>query len=131
MEKRTAKEWELLIREAAGSGSGIKIWCKEHGISDRLFYHHCKVLGYIADGRRTDKWNDAAQHTEISGKNGGSTPGELVPVPLRTLEAAAGREHWAGTQARICIQNPSWKIYVSDGVSAETLRAVLEAVCHA
>lgn len=130
MKGRSSEEWEILIKNAIRSKQTIKSWCKQHDVGEHLFYRRCHSLGYISDGKRTEKWRSYAA---VAIENADSAEAFLVPVPQETISAAFmpdGKPDSDGRPA-ICIQNASWKIYVGDGVRKETLRDVLEVVADA
>ena len=144
MERRTEAEWCRLIDSAIQSGQRIASWCQEHGIKKNEFYRHCRKLGYIRCGERTNKWTDC--RTRSGAVSVKSLPPEepfLVPVPKSTIYTAARefREDGAfpvrdqapspGMSPPVYIQRGAWKVFAGDGFRRETLRDVLEVVANA
>ena len=127
MKRRSSAEWNELIRDAILSRQTVNDWCRQHDIRKHLFYRHCRSLGYIADGKRTEKWKDCASEAIDSPGLEGSL---LVPVPRETISAAlVPPEKPVGNgRPAICIQNAGWRIFIGDGFSRETLRDVLEVI---
>ena len=147
MEIRTEVEWCGIIESAIQSGEKITKWCREQGIEKSVFYSHCRTLGYIKDGGRTDKWNACSADSRfVSAET--ISPGtrkepSLVPVPKRTICAAMqeiGKEEIYPARdpapspdmfPSVCIQKDAWKVFVGDGFRKETLRDVLEVIADA
>ena len=147
MQIRTKEEWCSIIESAIQSDEKIVKWCREHGIEKSVFYRQCRALGYIKDGRRTDKWDACSADSEIvPEKNinpGSLEEPSLVPVPKRTI-CAAMQEIREDAKfpvqdtspsldmfPSVCIQKDPWKVFVGDGFRKETLRDVLEVITDA
>ena len=147
MEIRTEVEWCGIIESAIQSGEKITKWCREKGIDKSVFYNHCRTLGYIRDGGRTDKWNACAADSGIVSAETSSPDireePSLVPVPKRTIRAAMqeireddifpARDPVPSPDMfpSVCIQKDAWKVFVGDGFRKETLRDVLEVIANA
>ena len=149
METKSEKEWNQLIKSSIQSGQRITRWCQEQGVEKSVFYNHCRKLGYIRDGGRTEKWAACSASTkEVTGKSifpDASEEQSLVPVPKRTIGAAV-REIREDDMIpvrypesspspdmfpSVCIQKAAWKVFVGDGFHKETLRDVLEVIANA
>lgn len=147
MEIRTEVEWCGIIEAAIQSGEKITKWCREQGIEKSVFYSHCRTLGYIKDGVRTDKWSACGADSGIASEEniGPDIPKEpsLVPVPKHTIRTAMqeireddifpARDPAPSPDIfpSVCIQKDVWKVFVGDGFRKETLRDVLEVIANA
>ena len=132
MRRITETEWNDLIRAGACSGKPINEWCHENGIEKSVFYRHCRELGYISGGKRTEKWFSCIN----SGNKGIKDEIEkqvLVPVPLQAVYAVSHESAVPDpiTSPEIRIQISSMNVFVKDGFRMETLRSVLEAITDA
>lgn len=123
----TAENWEDIIEKAIKSGQKIDEWCVDQQIHKSTFYRHCRALGFIKNGSRTDKWKACCPKMD---KTFVESEPVLVPVPLETISAVPGTVPGITEDNRpsICIQSGSLKIFVGDGFQRETLRDVLEVV---
>ena len=147
MEIRTKEEWYSIIESAIQSGENIVKWCREHGIEKSVFYRHCRTLGYIKDGRRTDKWDVCSADPRIVPEKNISPDTlegpSLVPVPKLTICAAMQEireddifpvrdtSQSPDMFPSVYIQKDAWKVFVGDGFRKETLRDVLEVITDA
>ena len=147
MEIRTEKEWCSIIESAIQSGEKITQWCREQGIEKSVFYSHCRRLGYIKDGGRTDKWDVCRVDSGIFSAETISPDtrkeSSLVPVPKHTIRAAmqeTGKDEICPDRdpalspdmfPSVCIQKDVWKVFVGDGFRKDTLRDVLEVIANA
>ena len=144
MEVRTEKEWHNTIKSAILSGEKITRWCQKQGIEKSTFYSHCRMLGYIRDGRRTEKWAACSAGSGIvSTKNISQNALELpslIPVPRHTVCAVIQKFRESDLLSdrdpvpspdlisSVCIQTGAFKIFVGDRFRKETLRDILEVI---
>ena len=88
-------------------------------------------MGYIANGKRTEKWDEAIFGSPASDLSDGDLQ-VLVPVPHHLIREAVMCDEDQGSSEgkKIRIQCGPWSIYVEDGFSPDTLRSVMEvAAC--
>jgi hypothetical protein len=130
MVRQNNYDWEKLIEEAARSGLSVSEFCTQHNLSTNLFYRKAKSLGYMAEGKRTEKWEAAA-----SGNPGPCNPmPAFVAVPLGLVEGSRSctcSEQHGTPQPQIIIRYGGFQIALGDRFSDESLRRVLEVVAHA
>lgn len=123
---RTKQEWIEILEAAARSDLSIKEFCIQNSISENRFYRNSLKLGYTCNGKRTQKWLDAASHkSEIQAP--ASCPA-LVPVPAHTVQLAWESVEPSSEQTEIAILHDAFKIVVGDHFSSDVLRRVLEVM---
>ena len=128
--KEVMEMWKERIEEANNS-TGVRIWCREKGISISKYYYWHKVL---VDEGMLPKYKSTA----VSALN---SPREKdVPQPVfaeidlsRSMAVPVILHSSLGhiMDSQIVIQRDDCQVFVGEGFSAPTLRRVLEVIGNA
>ena len=131
---RTQKEKEKIVQKGLASKTGISKWCRKNKISPTQFYSYARQLGYIEDGKRTEKcfeyegktltknWVDISAESEC----------DLVQVPIETILGTEMVEVKSRSDnSGITVVCNTYSVEIKKEFSAETLRRVLEVLAYA
>lgn len=124
---RSQEEWITILENAARSGMSVSDFCREYDISKNLFYRNSLKFGFTRNGKRTEKWSNAACSTKPDKPAVSSLPA-LVPVPAQTIRAAWSQPDPDAGRPQIAILHDSFRIIIGDDFSQDTLRRVLEVM---
>lgn len=124
---RSRKEWIEILENAARSGMSVSDFCRQNDISKNLFYRNSLKFGFTKDGKRTEKWINAASSAGHEDPAISSLPA-LVPVPAQTIRAAWSQPDPDAGRPQIAILHDSFRVIVGDDFSQDTLRRVLEVM---
>jgi len=99
--------WQQTMREAARSGTSIRAFCRQHGLSEKRFYYWQRKLKQRRQKRSSRKQAEAGKQTCFALVS--DEPGSIT----------AGIE---------LVLNDGRRLRISHGVDEETLHAVLSAL---
>lgn len=123
------EEWVIKIAEAESSGTTIRQWCKENGISKGSYYYWHKILKNegLLPGQtvQDDENDDTLSRPPVLHK---SVPDFAeLPLPISKPPVSVPQTGFS-FNPQVMLQLRACQVFVGDGFSPETLARVMEVV---
>ncbi len=110
------------------SGLSVKAWCSRNKISTERIYKYANELGYMKEGKRTEKWTKKDPDKSAANPVKDEQP-EFVQIPVETiLGTNENNTEYAGRYSGIDITVNGFSVSVTDSFSPNTLKKVLEVL---